>query len=240
MADDNGWDFSDVLGEVDATSNDMPDLDATRGTFAVRGEPLFDVSLEDAIDDPIQADGSCIKCGAPTFRPPGLTPGGNRKRVPKFCEDHDPKRQARSEKILKERGLDPATTRIAEELADDIRLFGTMVGVVYPVTGYYLLENADPFTTALVKLAAKNPKVLRVLHRAASVAPVYTVLQNLVGTAVAVQVDMNKMEPHSFAAERTGVDKAYDAVYPQGKDQFFENNGNGFNAPAPPTFHTVS
>lgn len=233
------WDFSgigeDVLGDV---SNVMPDMESNGGASTGGDEPLFTVGLEDLVEDPIKGDGECITCGAPTFRPPGLTPGGNRRRVPRFCDDHDPKRQARNEKILKERGMDPALNRVAEELADDIRLFGTMAGVVYPVTGYYLLENADAFTTALVKLAAKNPRILRVLHRAAQVAPVYTVAQTLVGTAVAVQVDMNKMDAHSFAAERTGVDKAFDAVYPQGKDgQSFQGMSNGF-AP-PPTFHTV-
>jgi hypothetical protein len=232
------WEF---LGEVNDTSNDLPDLESNGSTFDSRDEPLFTVGLEDIIEDPIQGDGSCVTCGAPTFRPPGLTPGGNRKRVPKFCDDHDPKRQARNEKILKERGIDPALNRVAEELADDIRLFGTMAGVIYPVTGYYLLENADAFTTAIVKLAAKNPRVLRVLHRAAQVAPVYTVAQTLVGTAVAVQVDMNKMDAHSFAAQRTGVDRAFDAVYPQGKDgqSFPGMNGDGNFNPNPPIFHSV-
>jgi hypothetical protein len=235
MSPENDWDFSsigdDVLGDV---SNVMPDMESdTTGDI-----PSFTVGLEDIIDDPIQGDGSCVTCGAPTFRPPGLTPGGNRKRVPKFCDDHDPKRQARNERVLKERGIDPALNRIAEELADDVKLFGTMAGVVYPVTGYYLLENADAFTIALVKLAAKNPSILRILHRAAQVAPVYTVAQTLVGVAVSVQVDMNKMDAHSFAAERTGVDKAFDAVYPQGKEgQSFNMNGESFSQP--PVFHTV-
>jgi hypothetical protein len=231
MSPDNEWEF---LGEVNDTSNDMPDMESSSSGDV----PNFTVGLEDIIEDPIQGDGNCVICGALTFRPPGLTPGGNRKRVPKFCDDHDPKRQARNEKVLKERGIDPALNRVAEELADDVKLFATMAGYVYPVTGYYLLENADAFTVALVKLAAKNPRILRVLHRAAQVAPVYTVAQTLVGTAVAVQVDMNKMEPHSFAAERTGVDKAYDAVYPDGKDgQFQSMNGDSFNQP--PVFRTV-
>jgi hypothetical protein len=232
------WEF---LGEVNDASNDMPDLESNGSTFTGGDEPIFKVDLEDLVEDPIQGDGNCITCGAPTFRPPGLTPGGNRRRVPRFCDDHDPKRQARNEKVLKERGIDPALNRVAEELADDIRLFGTMAGVIYPVTGYYLLENADVFTVALVKLASKNSRILRVLHRAAQIAPVYTVAQTLVGTAVAVQVDMNKMDAHSFAAERTGVDKAFDAVYPQGKDgqSFPGMNGNGSNFQQPPTFHSV-
>jgi hypothetical protein len=231
MSPDNEWEF---LGEVNDTSDVMPDMesDFTGDT------PSFTVGLEEIIEDPIQGDGSCVICGAPTFRPPGLTPGGNRKRVPKFCDDHDPKRQARNEKILKERGIDPALNRVAEELADDIKLFGAMAGYVYPVTGYYLLANADPFSTALVKLAAKNPRLLRVLHRAAQVAPVYTIAQTVAGVAVAVQVDMNKMEPHSFAAERTGVDRAFDAVYPDGKDGQYNMNGN-VGTTNPPVFHTV-
>lgn len=231
MSPDSEWEF---LGDISESSDAVFNLESdTTGDI-----PTFTVGLEDAVIDPIQGDGQCITCGAPTFRPPGLTPGGNRRRVPKFCDDHDPKRQARNERVLKERGIDPALSRVAEELADDIRLFGTMAGYVYPVTGYYLLDNADAFTVALVKLASKNTRLLRVLHRAAQVAPVYTVAQTLVGTAVAVQVDMNKMDAHSFAAERTGVDKAFDAVYPDGKEgQSFAKTE--FNTEQPPVFHRV-
>lgn len=227
---DGDWEF---LGEIPDVSADMPNLESDPSRISVNLEEPY---IEQPIGDfPIEGDGNCVICGAATFRPPGLTKGGNKKRVPKFCDDHDPKNERAAERATKGSGLNGALALIQEELADDIKLFGTLAGVLYPVTGYYLIENADPFTLALIKLAKGNERFLRVLHRAASVAPIYTVAQTLAGTAVAVQVDMNKIEPHSFAAERTGVTKAYDEVYPQGKPGNFESNGYV----QPPRFTTV-
>lgn len=222
MADNPEWEF---LGDV---STDVPNVESDFGDF--------NVSLEES-EFPIQGDGECVVCGGPTFRPPGLTKAGHKKRVPKFCEEHDPKRETVSRTSTKGSGLDPTLARVAEELADDIKLLGTLAGVMYPVTGYYLIENADPFTIALIKLAGKNPAILRVLHRAAQVAPVYTVLETVAGVALSVQVDMDKIDPHSFAATHTGVEKAYEAVYPDGKMP----GTTGFSGPkAPPIFHTVN
>lgn len=225
MADNPEWEF---LGDVSTdTSNVEPDFGAI--SIGVE-EPEF----------PIEGDGSCVVCGAPTFRPPGLTKSGYKKRVPKFCEDHNPKKEttttSSSTASAKSSGLDPSLARVAEELADDIKLLGTLAGVMYPVTGYYLVDNADPFTIALIKLAGKNPAILRVLHRAAQVAPIYTVLETIAGVAVSVQVDMDKIDPHSFASTHTGVERAYNEVYPDGKPM-----NNRFAGPtAPPHFTTVN
>lgn len=224
MADTPEWEF---LGDV---SNNVSDLDSD--TSGIR------ISLEEPLTDfPIEGDGECVVCGAPTFRPPGLTRGGNRKRVPKLCDEHAPKKETTSTSTggSKTTGIDPSLVRIAEELADDMKLLGTFAGVMYPVTGYYIIDNADPFTIALVKLAGKNPAILRVLHRAAQVAPIYSVLQTVAGVAVAVQVDMNKIDPHSFAATHTGVERAFNDVYPDGKES---SNGFGGTTP-PPRFRTV-
>lgn len=231
MADKPEWDFSqlgeDILGDV---STAMPDMETDIGSD-------FSIDLEESITDfPIEGDGECVVCGAPTFRPPGLTKGGNRKRVPKFCDEHDPKQERTTVRGQRATGLDPALGRVAEEIADDIKLLGTFAGLMYPVTGYFLIENADPFTVALVKLAGKNPAFLKILHRTAQVAPIYEVLKGLAGVGVAVQVDLDKIEPHSFAAEHTGVGKAYDAVYPNGKNEY---SNNGFNQEGPPVFRTV-
>ena len=157
-------------------------------------------------------DGECLECGAPTFRPSGLTASGSKKRVPKYCDLHA-KNVRVSETRSRPKGVESQLQRVQEELADDLRLLATLAGPLMPVTGMYVFEQADPFTIALLKLAKNNQRVLRVLHRAAQVAPIYTVAQTLAGTAYAVQVDINKADPHNMIGRRLGVERAYDLVH---------------------------
>lgn len=171
-------------------------------------------------------DGTCRVCGAPTFRPPGLTPTGRKKRAPSYCDLHDPKRKISSDGPFTGK-VESQLKRVQEELADDIRLLGMLAGPMLPVTGYYVVDHADAFTTALLKLAKNNQQVLRVLHRVAQVAPIYTVAETVAGTAYAVQVDMQKADPHNTIGQRLGVEKAYNAIYP---DQTNVST-NGFQGP---------
>lgn len=184
-------------------------------------EPLPEPPPVDS--EPIVGDGSCVVCGAPTFRPPGLTKAGRKKRVPKHCDLHKPNLRVPPERPDVTRLESKSLENIAEELADDLMLLAMMVGTFAPVTGMYLQQRADPFTTAIVKLAAKNQRILRVLHRAAQVAPVYTVAETLAGTAYAVQVDMNGKDPHNTIGHRLKVDKAYDAIH--GEPDFPDQQG---------------
>lgn len=173
--------------------------------------PLKEGGFFDQDTTPI-GDGTCVVCGAPTFRPPGLTKAGHRKRVPKHCDLHLPNvRVPTSGPNFT--GVESQLSRIQEELADDIRLLGTMAGPLFPVTGYYVFDRADAFTTAILKLAKNNTRILRVLHRAAQVAPIYTVAETVAGTAYAVQVDTKKADPYSAIGKRLGVARAYDALY---------------------------
>jgi hypothetical protein len=127
--------------------------------------------------------------------------------------------------------------RIQEELADDIRLLATMAGPLLPVTGYYLFDHADPFTTAILKLAKNNTRVLRVLHRAAQVAPIYTVAETVAGTAYAVQVDVKKADPYNVIGKRLGVARAYDAIY--ATDESTNGNGSNPTVSPPPRYSTI-
>jgi hypothetical protein len=206
-------------------------------------EEVKDLPPEDILppeeDNIVVGDGSCVVCGAPTFRPPGLTKAGHKKRAPKYCNLHDPKLR-----VSKERSFSPGMEGVAQlqkiqdELADDLRLLAVMAGPLLPVTGMYVFENADPFTSALLKLCKNNPRALRVLHRAASVAPVYEVAKDCAGVFYAIQVDMKRLEPHNLVSQRLGVERAYDTVYSE------STNGNGNNvtsngAQGPPRYATT-
>lgn len=209
--------FGPDLSTLEDVSLDTPSPD----------EPIEEGSFFEDATIPI-GDGSCSVCGAPTFRPPGLTKTGRKKRAPKYCDLHDPKRRISTEGPFTS-SLESQLQKIQDELGDDIRLLGVLVGPLFPVTGYYLMEHADPFTVAILKLAKNNQKVLRVLHRAAQVAPIYTVAETVAGTALSIQVDQQKADPHSMAAHRLGVERAYLGVYP---DKQVNVNGNsGFQGP---------
>lgn len=182
-------------------------------------------------------DGTCIVCGAPTFRPPGLTPTGRKKRIPRYCDLHAPNSRVSTERS-DFTGLESQLQRIQDELADEIRLLATLTGPLFPVTGFYLFEHADPFTIALLKLTKNNPKVLKIFYRAAQVAPVYTIAETVAGTAIAVQVDQKKIDPHGTIAERLHVDRAYDMVYPSESNGQTNNVTNNGYSP-PPRYATV-
>lgn len=197
--------------------------------------PIDDRPFEDATTH--IGDGVCIVCGAPTFRPPGLTKSGRRKRVPRYCDLHTPSRNtATAYEPLSGAALESQLQKIQDELADDLRLLGMLCGPMFPVTGYYMVDHADPFTIAVLKLAKNNTRILRALHRVAQVAPVYTMAETIAGVAYSVQVDTHKADPHTTVAQRLGVARAYDSVYPQeGTPTAMSTNGYV----PPPRYATV-
>lgn len=225
-----GWNNADTNGSTDPVFEDIVTED-----IIIEEKPLKDEDFFEGATTPI-GDGSCVVCGAPTFRPPGLTKAGNKKRAPKYCDLHAPNVRVSSQGPITA-GVESQLKRIQEELADDIRLLGTLAGPLFPVTGYYVFDNADPFTIAILKLAKNNQRILRVLHRAASVAPIYTVAQTVAGTAYSIQVDTHKADPHTTIAKRLGVTRAYDALYSVDTSI----NGNDINSTVtpPPRYSTV-
>lgn len=213
--------FEEVGEQVQAPPEDMP------GPFDQDKEPIK------------LGDGECVVCGEPTFRPPGLTPTGRKKRAPKYCSLHDPRvnQQTRDEPVYNLRELEAQLKKIQVELADDVMLFGTLTGPLFPVTGYYIVDNADQFTVALLKLCKNNVRMMRLLHRAAQVAPIYQVARFGAGVGIAVQVDQQKHDPHSVMAQRLGVTHAFNAVHTK-SDSVPSSMGNN-NFTGPPHYATV-
>lgn len=202
--------------------------------FEIPQEPPADDTLFEESTVQI-GDGSCNVCGAPTFRPPGLTPTGRKKRAPKYCDLHDPKLRVSKEGPIIGGVGEAQLQRVQSELADEIRLLGTLAGPMLPVTGYYAFINADPCTVALLKLFKNNQAVLRVFHRVATVAPIYQLARIGAGVAYSVQVDTKKADPHNTIAQRLGVDAVYDTVYPNEVAQ----NGQPAGFQGPPVYATA-
>lgn len=212
MTDFEGEQITDVAPDVteeflDLTNLDLGDLPP------VEGESPFENAT------PLVGDGACIVCGAPTFRPPGLTATGRKKRTPRYCDLHAPNSRV-SQDGPSIAGMESQLRNLQDELADNIRLLGTLSGPLFPVTGYYMITNADPFTIAILQLVKNNPKMLKALYRAGQISPVYRVGKFLAGVADAVKVDQQKDDvlkmqmAHNTISTSLGVDKAYDAIFP--------------------------
>lgn len=188
-------------------------------------EQSFDQPTEKVESGPL-GDGECVVCGAPTYRPEGKTRSGQRKRIPKYCEEHNPKN-----KIGKPDGpiLASRLKALHTDLADNVRLVGALTGPVLPVTGYIILEDAEAFTQAALNLAKRHPKVLKALEKAAQVGPGITVGRFMVKIGVAMNVDSGRMQPQSPISNMMGVYEAWKIVHPD----LAQQNGNVMSEPPP-------
>ena len=204
------------MSDYDPVESFLGDVDNEAPSFVDLSDAEADnyTTVEEPFDEPIKiGDGTCRVCGAPTFRPPGLTPTGRQKRTPKYCDLHSTHIRV-SDEGPSPIGMESDLRRVQESLSDDLKLFGTLCGPLLPVTGYYVIDNADAFTIALLKLCKNQQRLLRVLYRAGQVAPVYHVAKTVAGVAYSIQVDTKGADAHSMPGERLGVARAFDAVYP--------------------------
>lgn len=224
--------LASFLGDVSTTNQSYTDPDLGDVQIGPVDDNIESGMGPDDLGTTPVGDGACAVCGAPTFRPPGLTKSGRRKRTPKYCDLHSQTlRSSSGEPELNPRLGENQLQRIQEELADDFRLLGTLTGPLFPVTGYYIYDSADPFTLALLKLAKNNQNALRALHRVAQVAPIYVLARTFAGVGYSVQVDLQKADAHSVAGERLGVARAFDAVYPEQHNTVTTNG-----SPGPPRY----
>lgn len=225
-------DFSveDLFGTLSSTNGDSPTAEELFDQIDYDAPP--DPEPEKPFEDHTQTigDGECVVCGAPTFRPPGLTKSGQKKRTPRLCDDHANNKQV-SQDRPKSTKVESQLQNVKDALEEDMMLLGTLAGPLLPVTGTYIIQQSDPFTTALINLCKNNKTMLRVLHRAAQVAPVYVVAQTVAGTAYAVQVDLNGADAHGTIGKRLHVDKAADLIMSQEVNQ--QQQAGGFTTPPP-------
>lgn len=243
MSDDDDLDF--LLQETEATlAESNGDGTGATGRFYEAAEEIPEPEPEPVLEDePIKiGDGECKVCGEPTFRPPGLTKTGRLKRPPVYCDLHNPKIKVRPD-FVGAPDLEAQLRRVQGQLSEDVMLFGMGLGTFLPVTGYYVISNADLFTTAVLQLAKNNPRMMRTAHRLAQISPVYQVFRYGAGVATSYQVDQKKTDPYSRVAQHLGVSDAYSAVYSNTSSNSSPSNGansspnTGWNGP--PKYATV-
>lgn len=110
--------------------------------------------------------------------------------------------------------------RLQTALSGQMFQAGTMIGLGLPVTGYYIAQESNNFSTAIVQLAQKRAEWLDALEKVADIAPGITVGRTVLGIAASMGADRyhrsggeSGLNPDKRAAQFLGVTAAYYAVY---------------------------
>lgn len=138
---------------------------------------------------------------------------------------------------------------LQEKLSTEMFTAGSMIGLGVPVTGYYICQESDNFTNAIVTLAAKNSNWVAALENIAMLGPGIAVGRTVLGIGAAMAADRyyrssgeSGLDPTRRSAMFLGVTAAYYAVHPpegyngSGASQ----NGNGFAPPPYGSFNPLS
>src|SRR5260370_18923201 len=110
---------------------------------------------------------------------------------------------------------------LQQKLSNEMFQAGAMIGLGLPVTGYYVAQESDNFTTAIVALAAKNSNWVAALENIALVGPGITVGRTVLGIGAAMAADRfhrtdgeTGLDPERRAAMFLGVTSAFYSGHP--------------------------
>lgn len=105
-------------------------------------------------------------------------------------------------------------TDLQKRLSGEMFQTGTLLGFGAPVTGYFICQESDTFTKAVVELASKRPEWLDALEHVADIGPGITIGRTFLGIGVALGVDRERVDPEKGIAKLLGVTAAYYKCYP--------------------------
>lgn len=124
---------------------------------------------------------------------------------------------------------------LQEKLSDEMFSAGAMIGFALPVTGYYTCQEADNFTSALVKLASKNTRWVEALENIAMIQPGIVVGRTAIGMGAALAVDRGRADPEKAFMKFLGVYSAWKELRGEGN-----TSGESVYTPPPRTFAPVT
>jgi hypothetical protein len=101
---------------------------------------------------------------------------------------------------------------LQEKLSSEMFQAGALIGMGVPTTGYYICQESDSFTKAVIQLAAKRPEWIDALEHIADVQPGITVGRTVIGIGAALAVDRGRADPEKTFMKFLGVYSAYKAV----------------------------
>lgn len=119
------------------------------------------------------------------------------------------------------------------KLSSEMFQAGTMIGLGIPVTGYYICQESDTFTTAVVALASKRTEWVAALENIAMLGPGIAVGRFTLGLGAAAAADRyyrtsgeSGLDPSKQIAMFLGVTSAYLAVHPPEGSENARSRGN--------------
>jgi hypothetical protein len=118
---------------------------------------------------------------------------------------------------------------LQKRLATEMFTAGAMIGMGLHVTGYYISQEADNFTGAIVELASKRPEWIEALEHIADVGPGLTAGRTVLGIGAAFAVDRGRADPEKQFMKFLGVTSAWMSVQGDGK-----GTANGVSSYVPP------
>jgi hypothetical protein len=140
---------------------------------------------------------------------------------------------------------DKRLSALQEKLSSEMFQAGAMIGLGMPVTGYYIGQESDNFTNAIVALASKNTNWVAALENVALLGPGITVGRTVLGIGAALAADRyyrtegeSGLDPLKRSAMFLGVTQAYFAVHPP--EGNYDASANGYQPPPHATYSPVS
>jgi hypothetical protein len=106
---------------------------------------------------------------------------------------------------------------LQKKLSSEMFQAGTMIGMGLHTTGYYICQESDTFTKAVIQLAAKRPEWVEALEHLADIQPGIVVGRTMIGIGAAFAVDRGRANPEKQFMRFLGVYSAWQAVNSDGE-----------------------
>jgi hypothetical protein len=142
---------------------------------------------------------------------------------------------------------DKRLSDLQSKLSNEMFQAGGMIGLGMPVTGYYIAQESDNFTNAIVTLAAKNSNWVAALENVAMVGPGITVGRTVLGIGAAMASDRyhrtggeSGLDPMKRSAMFLGVTTAYLAVHPPEGMRDYNASEGTYQPPPHSGFNPIS
>ena len=103
-------------------------------------------------------------------------------------------------------------TELQKRLSGEMFQAGAMIGMGLNTTGYYICQESDSFTKALVELAAKRPEWIEALEHVADVQPGIVIGRTMFGIGASFAVDRGRADPEKQFMKFLGVYQAWQSV----------------------------
>lgn len=106
-------------------------------------------------------------------------------------------------------------TELQKRLSGEMFQAGAMIGMGLPTTGYYICQESDAFTKAVMQLAATRPEWVDALEAVANIQPGLVIGRTVIGIGASFAVDRHRIKnvEERQILKLLGVYQAYMAVH---------------------------